>query len=75
MTAHDENAEMIRQMLVMNHTLRDLRESINAAAAVAKAADEPALAFAAFHLADSIGVYAKALSTFLRREIAKNGEA
>lgn len=75
MTTHDENADLIRQMLVMNKTLRDLRIAIDAGAEVAKAADEPALAFAAFHLSDSIGVYAKELSKFLRREIESNGEA
>lgn len=75
MTIHDDNTEMIRQMLVMNKTLRDLRITIDAGAEVAKAVDETALAFAAFHLSESIGVYAKELSKFLRREIESNGKA
>lgn len=74
MTLPDETAELIRKMLVMNHTLRDLRESIDAGAEVAKAADEPALAFAAFHLSDSIGVYSRELTKFMRKEIERGKE-
>lgn len=74
MTRSEESAELIRKMLVMNKTLRELQTAINAGAEVAKLADEPGLAFAAFHLSDSIGVYSKQLSKFLRKEI-ESGEA
>ena len=75
MTQSEESAELIRKMLVMNKTLRELRGAITAGAEVAKLADEPALAFAAYHLADSIVVYSTELSKFLRKEIEANGKA
>lgn len=70
----DDEAELVRRMLTMHGTLRDLRAAVEFAAEAAKAADETALAFSAFHLSDSIGVYARQLGRFLRKEI-ESGKA
>jgi len=72
MTTPEERADKIVHMVTMNRTMRTLRDQIAAAAELAKESDELPLAFAAFHLADSIGVYMKEVTGFMQRELEEN---
>lgn len=68
MTRAEREALAVR-LIVTNRAMRELREEIDTAATVAKAAGATDLAFATFHLSESISVYMVALNNFLVKEL------
>lgn len=71
MSTPEERAEKIASMISMNAAMRTLRKQIEAAARLARESDEMPMAFAAFCLADSIGVYMQEVTSFMQRELAE----
>lgn len=70
----EERAERVAHMLEMNGVMRTLRDQIDTAAEMAKDCGETSLAFAAFHLAESIGVYMREVTGFMQRELEKEDD-
>lgn len=64
----DDQAESIRRMVYIQSTLSQLRDYIDVIAATSKSVGAFGLAFAAFHLSDSIAAYAREVSKFLMEE-------
>ena len=61
--------EFAIRMLAMTRAMRDLRDEIDAAAELAKAVGATDLAFATYHLSESIAVYATTLNSYMVREL------
>lgn len=61
----EEKAAMLGRLVAANVVFRDLRESLGDAAELAKQNGAQGLAFAAYHLAESLRVYAAELSKFI----------
>lgn len=64
-----EREEMAARLIATNRAMRELREEMDVAASVAKAAGATDLAFATYHLSESISVYMVALNNFLVKEL------
>jgi len=65
----DERTDIVLRMMAMSVTLRTLVESLNASAEVAKEYGATSLAFATFHLSESVSEYSLALTKFVTEEI------
>lgn len=65
----DERTSLALRLFELNKSLSILRIHIEAAAEIAKEAGETGLAFATYHLAESIAAYATALNRFITGEI------
>ncbi|NBW13945.1 MAG: hypothetical protein EBR82_68035 [Caulobacteraceae bacterium] len=63
MTPQDRT-QLAARLFVMNATMRDLQEYISEAAAIAKESNATALAFATFHLSESLAVYIAEVNRF-----------
>lgn len=61
--------EFAVRMIAMNRAMLDLRDEIDAAAELAKEVGATDLAFATYHLSESIAVYATALNSYMVREL------
>lgn len=71
----DEKAEAARRMINIQSTLRDMREHIELMGVMARGVGSLGLAFASFHLSDSIAVYAGEVAKFLTEEFDDEGES
>ena len=68
MTPEEKDAA-VNRLVAANVMFRDLRDSLNDAAALAKEHGASALAFAAYHLSESLGSYATELTKFVCGEL------
>jgi hypothetical protein len=60
-----DRADMAIRMFEINRSMRTLREQIDAAAGLAKAAGATGLSLAAHHLSDSIATYTTELTKYM----------
>lgn len=67
----EERVALAIRLFELNRTMRDLREHIDAAAILAKASGATGLAFATFHLSDSIAVYTDAMNRYVTEELSE----
>ena len=65
----EERSDLAVRLFAVNRTMRELRESIDSAADLAKATGATGLAFATYHLSDSIGVYMEAMNRYVSGEL------
>lgn len=65
----DERVAIALRLYEMNKTLSALRIYIDEAAELSKLAGATAVAFATFHLADSIAVYTDAMNRYVTEEL------
>lgn len=68
----EERAALALRLFDMNKSMAALRIHIDAAAELAKEAGAMDLAFATFHLSESIAVYTNTLNRFIAGELAEN---
>lgn len=61
--------EFAARMIAMNRAMLNLRDEIDSAAEAAKEVGATDLAFATYHLSESIAVYTKALNSYMVREL------
>lgn len=71
MTA-DEKAEILRRLLTMTQTLRQVSESAEAHAAIAHEAGADGLAVATYLLGESIKVFSKELAKFTTKYVEES---
>lgn len=64
-----EREALAVRLIATNQAMRELGEQMESAAAVAKAVGATDLAFATYHLSESISVYMVALNNFLVKEL------
>jgi|LauGreDrversion4_2_1035121.scaffolds.fasta_scaffold148787_3 prophage DNA circulation protein len=60
-----EKDAALRRLMLANEVFRDLRVSVEDAAEMAKQTNSSALAFAAFHLSDSLRAYAHEMTKYV----------
>lgn len=65
----EERQSLAVSLFEMNRTMRDLKERMDVAADIAKQFGATELAFATYHLSDSISVYTSAMNRFVAGEI------
>lgn len=64
----DDRAEAARQLIFIQSTLRTLRDHVDFTARTAKAVGSLGLAFAAFHLSDSLAAYGLEVTKFIAED-------
>lgn len=69
-----EREALAVRLIAMNRAMRALREEIDIAAELAKAVGALDLAFATFHLSESISVYTVALNNFMVSELKEDDD-
>jgi hypothetical protein len=65
----EERTDIAMRLMSMKIALRTLVDHLNAAAEVAKDYGDPALAFATYHLSESVSEYSSALTRFVTGEL------
>ena len=69
MMTPDERTAIALRLFELNKSMASLRIHIEAAAELAKDAGETGLAFATYHLSESIAVYTTTLNRFIAGEL------
>ena len=74
MTA-DEKAEIVRRLLVMQHSLRNVVDAAERQGEFCDAAGAKGLAFAVYMLRESVAAYSVALNTWVTKFLEDDGFA